>query len=196
MSEKRYFFDSVCHQWDQMCEHDAGKIRSLLGYLDMSPGDKILDVGTGTGVLIPFIREINARGKILGIDNSSGMISVAREKFKADKFTNFCIADIERDVIEGIFDHIILYSVFPHLQRKSETMRRLVRKNLKEGGRLLIAHSQSRNELNKMHKNIDERVASDVLIEVNEQCRIFRAFGLSVYEAVENDDFYMIMLEK
>lgn len=40
-------------------------------------------------------------------------------------------------------------------------IKKLVNNNLKENGKLLIAHSDSREFLNNLHSNADERISED-----------------------------------
>ena len=57
--------------------------------------------------------------------------------------------------------------MFQHLNNRVDTIRKLVKNNLKINGQLLIVHSDSREYLNNMHKNTDKRVSEDRLIDVN-----------------------------
>ena len=40
-----------------MCHHDDKKIRKILQLSDIEKGSKILDIGTGTGILISYLLE-------------------------------------------------------------------------------------------------------------------------------------------
>lgn len=48
------FFNSIAKDWDNIIKVDETKINYLLSQIDIKEDDYILDVGTGTGVLIPF----------------------------------------------------------------------------------------------------------------------------------------------
>lgn len=196
MKEQTGFFDQVCERWDTMCRHDEKKLRYLLSRISMQSGDSVLDVGTGTGVLIPYIRELNRHGDIRAVDLSSGMIAVASRKYENDEHLLFQIADVESDDIPGRYHQILLYSVFPHLELREKTVFRLVSHNLKPEGVLLIAHSQSREELNRMHRRRDERVSEDMLVDIQAQKQKLEQNGLQVLEAVENDDFYYLIVTR
>jgi len=86
--------------------------------------------------------------------------------------------------------------MFPHLQDRTATIKCLVENNLKENGRLIIAHSNSREFLNNMHKEKDERVSNDRLIPIVNQKKLFKDVGLNVVDAFENDEIYYLVISK
>ena len=86
--------------------------------------------------------------------------------------------------------------MFPHLKRREDTIRKLVTENLCESGKLIIAHSSSREFLNNMHSRKDKRVKKDRLIEVNKQKKLFKEIGLNVYEAFEDDNIYYLIINR
>lgn len=190
------FFDSIAKDWDNIIEVNELKINTLLSKINIKDNQSILDVGTGTGVLIPFLKKLNQTGFIKGVDISSQMLGIAKEKFKDNKNLSFEILDVENDKINEKFDKIILYSMFPHLQNKTLTIKSLVENNLKENGQLMIAHSNSREFLNNMHKEKDETVKNDRLICVKKQKSLFEDVGLNVSEAFENDEIYYLIIDK
>lgn len=109
------FFNSIAEKWDSTITIDENKINKLLSQISIHNGDSVLDVGTGTGVLIPFYKKLNKDGKITGIDISEGMLNVAKRKFINLDNVKFEILDVENEIMEGKFDKIVLYSMFPHL---------------------------------------------------------------------------------
>lgn len=189
------FFNSIAKTWDSTTRVDEERINKLLSQISISNGDSILDIGTGTGVLIPFYRHLNKDGQLTGVDISQGMLDMANRKFGQLINVNFELLDVERDTIENKYDKIVLYSMFPHLNNKTETIKKLVRENLKVNGELLIAHSDSRDYLNNLHRNADESVSEDRLIEVNKQREVFESVNLKVTKAYEDDEIYYIVIE-
>lgn len=191
---QRDFFDNIAKEWDNIIEVNEEKINTLLSKLDIKENERVLDVGTGTGVLIPFIKKLNKNGYIRGVDLSNGMIEVARKKYKHIPNLDFEIIDVENEVIKEKYNKIILYSMFPHLENKTKTIKTLVKKNLSENGKLMIAHSNSREFLNNMHKEKDEAVSEARLIPIDNQVKLFEDIGLNVVEAFENDQMYYLVL--
>ena len=59
------FFNSVASTWDETCKHDIDKVERILDLTGIKPGNHILDVGTGTGVLIPSLyKRVGESGRI------------------------------------------------------------------------------------------------------------------------------------
>ena len=61
---------------------------------------------------------------------------------------------------------------------------------------MLIAHSQSREQLNEMHKRISDKVFARNLLPVAEQVAQFTEIGLSVASFDETDEYYYILLQR
>ena len=186
---QRDFFDNIAKEWDNIIEVNEEKINTLLSKLDIKENERVLDVGTGTGVLIAFIKKLNKNGYIRGVDLSNGMIEVARKKYKHIPNLDFEIIDVENEVIKEKYNKIILYSMFPHLENKTKTIKTLVK-----NGKLMIAHSNSREFLNNMHKEKDEAVSEARLIPIDNQVKLFEDIELNVVEAFENDQMYYLVL--
>lgn len=191
---QRDFFDNISKEWDNIIEVNEEKINTLLSKLDIKENERVLDVGTGTGVLIPFIKKLNKNGYIRGVDFSNGMLEVARKKYKHIQNLDFEIIDVENEVIKEKYNKIILYSMFPHIENKTKTIKTLVKNNLSENGKLMIAHSNSREFLNNMHKEKNEAVSEARLIPIDNQVKLFEDIGLNVVEAFENDQMYYLVL--
>lgn len=190
------FFNQIAKEWDSIIEVNEEKINTLLSKLNITDNSKVLDIGTGTGVLIPFLKSLNPNGYIKGVDISSEMLNVAREKFRNIEKVSFELVDVEKDVINETYDSIVLYSMFPHLKDKTNTIKKLVEKNLEKSGQLIIAHSNSREFLNNMHKEKNECVSEDRLIPVIEQRCLFEKAGLKVVDAFEDNEIYYLVIKR
>ena len=74
------YFDEMASIWDNAVSHNKVQIREIIKLSDINEGDKILDIGSGTGVLIDYIREVNKFGVIYEVDLSQKMLNMARAK--------------------------------------------------------------------------------------------------------------------
>jgi len=197
MNPQVNFFNSIAHNWDNIVIVDERKINYALEELEIAEGDRILDVGTGTGVMIPFLLErIGKEGKITAVDIAENMLNIAKEKFQDEDRVKFLKKDIEVETIDELFNSIICYSVFPHFCHKVETIKNLVDNCLEKEGRLLIFHSQSKEEINRIHEQKDPIVSEDKLIDFVTQKLLFEKAGINVLKGVDNEDMYLIIIKK
>jgi ubiquinone/menaquinone biosynthesis C-methylase UbiE len=148
-SESHETRGSVIH-WARMYDVLTGlvglgslsEIRALaLHHAALSTGDKVLDVGCGTGTLALLAKErVGAEGDVRGIDASPQMIERARKKaHDAGADVTFEMAVIEQlPFPEGTFDAVLSTFMLHHLPDvvKSAGLREVARV-LKPGGRLM-----------------------------------------------------------
>lgn len=193
----REFFNSLAEKWDGMCIHDAKKINRILDMADLKEGEKVLDVGTGTGVMIPFLLErVGACGNITAVDIAENMLKIAQNKNPAPNI-RFVQADVTTaDLGEDSFDLIVCYSVFPHFKDQQLAIKNMCR-FLKSGGKILVCHSQSREEINKLHMNSSsEEINRDYLPGAAIIGEYMRLQGMKVLAEIENPEMFVVMAQK
>ncbi|MFC1984380.1 class I SAM-dependent methyltransferase [Chloroflexota bacterium] len=73
----RAYFNQKAARWDETSsEMDTTKLERMAKRLEIEPGSVVLDVGTGTGVFIPFLlRETGKGGRITALDIAEKMLS-------------------------------------------------------------------------------------------------------------------------
>ena len=111
----REFFNARALTWDErVAEKDTSRLAAMAGRIDIKPGDTMLDVGTGTGIFVPFcLDKIGSKGRLVCLDYAEKMLEIARSKrFRGN--ISFICADIEDSGLPGAsFDAVVCYSVSP-----------------------------------------------------------------------------------
>jgi len=114
-----------------------------LRYAAIRPGERILDVGCGTGVLTRMARDAaGPNGFAVGIDPAARMIQVARETAaRLGSVTEFKVAAIESLPFPDASFDVVLSSLMLHHLPPETKQRGLAEayRVLKPGGRLVIA---------------------------------------------------------
>jgi trans-aconitate methyltransferase len=105
---------------------------SLVDLLDPEPGERILDLGCGTGHLTAKIAESGA--KVTGLDSSTSMIAQARQNFPGLKFV---LADARSFRFEEPFDAVFSNAAL-HWIHEAEAVVRSVVAALRPGGRFVL----------------------------------------------------------
>jgi ubiquinone/menaquinone biosynthesis C-methylase UbiE len=159
------YFDRRASSWDEMLNYDekTSQVSEVVSWFGLVEGDWVLDVGTGTGILLPLIRRaIGQKGMLIGFDFSFKMLEKAklRESF-GEKLLLASTAE-SIPLRSALFDRITCFSAFPHFTDKAKALLEMVRV-LKRGGVLFIAHLKSVEELNRFHQSLGGPVANDLL---------------------------------
>lgn len=193
MKSQQEFFNSVAYNWDKMCNHNMEKIEYILDLMEIKEGSHILDVGTGTGILIPSLfKRVTKLGSIKGVDVAEKMIEVAKQKNTYENVVFECKDALEYKSDEIYYDHIICYSMFPHFKNKEEAIKMLSKK-LRIGGNLTICHSQSRKDINNIHKRADEIVQEDNLPTLEIIKQYFLSANLKVINEIDSEELFIII---
>ena len=197
--EKHDFFNDRAATWDTTNHYDMDKIELMLNLLYIKAGDTVLDVGTGTGVLIPVLLKFT--NNICAIDSAEKMIEVARKKF-APTNVNFVHGDVMEYPFDAnpwgcsAFDHIICYSVFPHFDDKPGAIAHFAKK-LKPGGLLSILHSASKEKINGVHVHVPNRdIMADNLPPARGLISCAQNNGLREEIIIDNAEMYFFGARK
>lgn len=194
--DDRKFFDNLAPTWDDNeILSTPDKVNFILDLMDIRKGHKVLDLGTGTGVLLPYIAErIGEEGSITAVDYSEGMLKRAKEKFsKLIPSPVFLNVDFENDNLDGEYDRIILYCVYPHLHTPFDTLKWLRSVNLKPDGIISIAFPCSEEFINNIHK--EKHSESDLLPSAERLASLFRANGLNAEVVSASTGSYVINIK-
>ena len=186
------FFNDQAPHWDADMIRSDEIIDRILKGAGVGPGDRVLDVATGTGVLIPDYLSRNA-ASVAAVDISPEMVKICGEKFAGDSRVTVICADVEELQPDTEFDRIMIYNAFPHFIDQEGLIRRLSGW-LSDGGTLTVAHGMSREQLDRHHSGSAAAVSTG-LMPVEELTGIFEKY-LKVSVAISDDSMYQVTGKK
>ncbi|MDR3206509.1 MAG: class I SAM-dependent methyltransferase [Candidatus Methanoplasma sp.] len=177
---EREFFNRLAENWDDNYENDVPKAKYVASLMDLGGSEKILDVGTGTGVMIPFYEEALDAGSVVATDISDGMIARAIAKYPPSEHpkVRFEAVDVYDIIPTGDYDAVVCNSCLPHFHDKPEAVR-LLSKCLKSGGKMVVSHSCSREAINRVHMHHHAVIRHDVVPDLNEIEEMFASAGIT-----------------
>jgi ubiquinone/menaquinone biosynthesis C-methylase UbiE len=191
------YFDQLAPTWDKELTRERLKcLGKIVKQLGIKPRYYVLDIGSGTGVLLPFlIAELGDEGKIVALDFSAEMLGQARAK-NFPPVVGFAQADVLAiPLADNSVDLAICNSVFPHFNDKVKALKEIARV-LRNNGRLVICHTMSRATINQLHQSVGGMVANDLLPDESQLRGLIKQAGLKITHFEDSPERYLVIAEK
>ncbi len=197
MDKFRAFFEELAQEWDGSQPEDREQIVNKL----LTPFDdcflschKILEVGTGTGALIPIMTTRYPGIKIISIDLAYQMLCRAKKRVPDSTLVQ---CDVHFTPFPPqCFDAVICHNSFPHFLSKNQALL-ILNRVLINRGKLLIFHDLSRQRVNEIHRNAENPVIhQDILPDKHKMAKLLLNSGFTPEKLMDNDAFYVAYAKK
>ncbi|MGQ0634693.1 MAG: class I SAM-dependent methyltransferase [Planctomycetaceae bacterium] len=144
-AETKAFYDKIARVYDLMSEHTEGPLKQQgLARLAVQPGERILEIGFGTGHCLKALAEaVGKCGRVYGIDLSEKMVELAREMLAqqnlSDRIELFCGDATKLPLADAVLDGVFMSFTLELFDNPEMPMLLAeCRRVLKPGGRLAV----------------------------------------------------------
>lgn len=195
---KRQYFNELAPRWDTLPSPSgaAARVRDFVRRALQPEARRILDVGCGTGLLLPhLIAERPDAQCIVEFDLAEAMLAENARNFADRQIIRVCGAAEELPFRRDSFDVILCFGVLPHLLALEQALRHLL-DLLAPRGVLSVGHLMASGELNAFHQGLGQPVAGDYLPPAVELGRLLEDAGAVKVVAEENPGWYFVRGER
>ena len=190
------FFDQIADRW--LCKHrDHPRLGEVADYVDVHPGQDILDVAAGPGLLSRLLAErTGPRGRVVSLDFSFRMTALAQEQCSNCRQVLVVRADAQvLPLADGSFDRVVMCAALPHFPDWRAALREAARV-LRATGRLTVVHLLSSSELMEVHRRAGRPVVGDLLPPRETLLRELLSLRMSVTTFRDEPGLYLVQASK
>jgi SAM-dependent methyltransferase len=166
------------------------RLREIVSSAGLRSGEVVLDVGTGVGVLIPFIQSYQPAA-VLACDVAEKMLERVQNKYQAVRTFHADIASL--DLASTSLDAIFMNGMYGNIADKPTACRNAARM-LRSGGRLVVSHPEGRAFIDQL------KATSDLFIEPFPTREEFEALleplGFEVITYRDESKLYLMVARK
>ena len=181
-------FDGMVASFDQPIPEDVlQRLDLVIDRADIHPGDAVLDVGTGVGVLLPFILKRNP-SRVVACDLSRMMLERVKSKFGDSLITlQADVVDIPQN--QGPFNVVFCNAMFGNVYDQAETLEAIDRL-LSVRERLAISHPMGSSFVRRLKESNPELRLKD-LPDKRTLGQLLKGSGLALAQFTDEPYLYL-----
>jgi ubiquinone/menaquinone biosynthesis C-methylase UbiE len=187
------FFDRCAIQglMSEFESTDEERLARLFDLWRILPGQRVLEPGCGSGRLTARLaRIVGHSGAVIGFDLSTEMLRIASRR-KLPGHTALVRASVASiPVADAGFDRVICFNAFPHFE-DVESATAEMKRVLRPGGRLWIAHLECREVVNQRHTEAADAVGGHLLPPSTALADLLKRHGFKILLCEESSGYWV-----
>ncbi|UCE19669.1 MAG: methyltransferase domain-containing protein [Gemmatimonadota bacterium] len=188
--QHRQYFNERAESWDRTSA-GSERLSEVVSRCGLQSGQRVIDIGCGTGTLIPHIKNcVGKEGTVYALDFAEEMLRVLKTDTELSSVILICADIVKIPVCDHFFDHVLCFATFPHFNDKRAALSEM-RRILKTGGKMTIAHLMGSREMNQFHGRAGGVVQHDYLPHGEEMKELLRRSHFSEINVVDEPNLYL-----
>ena len=191
--EKQYF-DKHCDFFRQPIAAEIEvRTRQIVRQAKLNSGSRVLDVGTGMGVLIKHFIEFGVKPEnVVGCDLSHNMLAEAKTRFPKATFWQGDIADFPTDEYRHYFDAVFFNACFGNIFDRAGAIT-VASHDLRSGGAIIISHPLGNSFVDQL-RSYDRNLVLTIMPNRDRLQNFCNDNDLTIAELRDEPDFYLAKL--
>ncbi|MBW1675139.1 MAG: methyltransferase domain-containing protein [Deltaproteobacteria bacterium] len=188
---QRDFFSELIHVFDPpLPEGVPERLKKIVASARIARGDVVLDVGTGTGILVPLIQEYEP-DTIFVCDLSHIMLAHLQKQYPYAKTIAADIRDLAMP--DGSIDVVFMNACYPNIVDKGSSFANTSR-IMKPGGRMVISHPLGKSFVGLLKEK--SPFPLDDFPEKSEAEGLLEPYGFEITDFVDEEKLYILVATK
>ena len=162
------------------------RLERIVAAAEIREGEIALDVGTGTGILIPVIQKYRP-GRIYACDLSAEMLKQLRNNYSG---VETILSDI-RDLTlpDASVNVVFINACYPNIVDKAGAFKNIARMMI-PAGRLIISHPLGKRFVDRLRRN--STFPLDDFPEKSDAIELFTPYGFRVETLLDEPELYIL----
>lgn len=185
--QRRYFNEYVDLFEPPLPSGVPARLAATVKAARIGRGEKLLDVGTGTGILIPYLQK-RSPAEIHACDLAENMLGRVREKFPEVIAHHCSVRDLR--LADNSLDAAFINACFSNILDKAASLDNLHR-ILRPKGRLVISHPMGRDFIVELKKHAPFHL--DLLPDQGQARELLGPRGFDIVLFRDDPLFYLVV---
>jgi len=188
---QRKLFDELYHLFEPPLPVGVpARLERIVASAEILKGDNVLDVGSGTGILVPLIQKYEPT-RIFACDLSEAMLRQLKKHYPD---VEAILSDIrELALPDSILDVVFINACYPNIVDKVGAFANLGRMT-RPTGRMVISHPLGKAFIDSLKQKVPFPL--DDFPEKSEAENLFEPFGFRIKEFVDESELYILVVTK
>jgi ubiquinone/menaquinone biosynthesis C-methylase UbiE len=189
---QRNTFDKLYHLFDPpLPEGVPERLEKIVAHGRITRGDTVIDVGSGTGILIPIINQYQPK-RVYACDLSEAML----EQLNSKNYPNVetIAADVRDLKLPGSsIEVVFINACYGNIADKAGAFANISRM-MRDGGRMVISHPLGKSFIHS--RRAKAGFPLDEFPEKPEAEGLFEPFGFEIETFIDEPDLYILAASK